>query len=217
MSNSESKEYIINKIRTARESDPDYALQNSVNENISPEKIYNTENEIPEIIFARQLLAMNGKFIFAENLAELKEGLYSLFQEKKWKSIFCIDNDLINIFKDTKIKFSNSEKDFLNMDAGITTCEHLVARFGSVVISSKQASGRRLNIYPPVHIVIANSSQLVMEPGEALQKIKNKYSNNLPSLISMITGPSRTADIEKTLVMGAHGPKELIVFLLNDK
>jgi L-lactate dehydrogenase complex protein LldG len=46
--------------------------------------------------------------------------------------------------------------------------------------------------------------------------ITKKYGNKLPSMISMITGASRTADIEKTLVMGAHGPKELVLFLIDD-
>ena len=46
--------------------------------------------------------------------------------------------------------------------------------------------------------------------------MKKKYPDNYPSMISLITGPSRTADIEKTLVMGAHGPKELYVFLIED-
>ncbi|MEI7503277.1 MAG: LUD domain-containing protein, partial [Paludibacter sp.] len=68
-------------------------------------------------------------------------------------------------------------------------------------------------VFPPIHIVIANESQLVGFPEDALVSIQKKYSNNLPSMISTITGPSRTADIEKTLVLGAHGPKEFIVFL----
>ena len=46
--------------------------------------------------------------------------------------------------------------------------------------------------------------------------IREKYKTRLPSQITLITGPSRTADIEKTLVLGAHGPKELHVFILNN-
>jgi L-lactate dehydrogenase complex protein LldG len=51
-------------------------------------------------------------------------------------------------------------------------------------------------------------------PEDALVAMQEKYGNSLPSTISTITGPSRTADIEKTLVLGAHGPKEFIVFLV---
>jgi L-lactate dehydrogenase complex protein LldG len=51
---------------------------------------------------------------------------------------------------------------------------------------------------------------------DALQLIKNRYNDNLPSLISFATGPSRTADIEKTLVVGVHGPKEVYCFLTDE-
>jgi L-lactate dehydrogenase complex protein LldG len=54
-----------------------------------------------------------------------------------------------------------------------------------------------------------------MDLKDGFKLLKNKYGHNTPSLISTITGPSRTADIEKTLVLGAHGPKELFVFLLD--
>jgi L-lactate dehydrogenase complex protein LldG len=71
-----------------------------------------------------------------------------------------------------------------------------------------------LSIYPHVHIVIAFTSQLVLDLKDAFKLLKVKYPETTPTMISNITGPSRTADIEKTLVLGAHGPKELYVFLL---
>ena len=84
------------------------------------------------------------------------------------------------------------------------------------MVSSKQMSGRRLNVYPEVHIVLAYASQLVPDLKQALKQVKLKYEPNYPSMITFITGPSRTADIEKTLVLGAHGPKEIYVFLVDD-
>jgi L-lactate dehydrogenase complex protein LldG len=84
------------------------------------------------------------------------------------------------------------------------------------MVSNANAAGRRLSIYPHQHIVIAYTSQLVLDLKDAFKIIKEKYGNQLPSMISTITGPSRTADIEKTLVLGAHGPKEFYVFLLDD-
>ncbi len=99
--------------------------------------------------------------------------------------------------------------------AGITSCEFLVARTGSIIISSKQASGRRLPVFPSTHIVVGYASQLVRDVKDAMDGIKYKYGNQLPSMITTITGPSRTADIEKTLILGAHGPKEVYVFLID--
>ena len=110
--------------------------------------------------------------------------------------------------------FYSTDTDFLNAEVGITLCEFLIARNGSILISNGNKSGRRLSIYPHVHIVIAYTSQLVLDLKDGFKLLKQKYPDFLPTMISNITGPSRTADIEKTLVLGAHGPKELYVFLL---
>lgn len=100
-----------------------------------------------------------------------------------------------------------------NIDAGITGCEFLVAHTGSAVVSSAQEGGRRIFAFPPVHIIIASEKQLADYLETAYKKIFEKYGQQIPSLITVITGPSRTADIEKTLVLGAHGPKELHIFI----
>jgi len=99
---------------------------------------------------------------------------------------------------------------------GITTCEALIARTGSILISSGSAAGRRLSIYPSIHVVVAYASQLKNDTIDAIQFMNEKYQGQLPSLMSVVAGPSRTADIEKTLVLGAHGPRELFLFLIDD-
>jgi L-lactate dehydrogenase complex protein LldG len=71
-------------------------------------------------------------------------------------------------------------------------------------------------VYAPVHICVAYTSQLVYDIKDGLERVKEKYRDNLPSLITLATGPSRTADIEKTLVVGVHGPKEVYCFVVDD-
>ena len=90
----------------------------------------------------------------------------------------------------------------------------MIARTGSVLISTSIDSQRRIISAPEIHVVFAYENQLVADLPIALRNVKNKYSENLPSQITVITGPSRTADIEKTLILGAHGPKEFIVILI---
>jgi L-lactate dehydrogenase complex protein LldG len=85
------------------------------------------------------------------------------------------------------------------------------------MVSSHQSPGRKINVYPDVHLVLGYTSQLVPGMKHALAALRKKYNHNYPSMISFITGPSRTADIEKTLVLGAHGPRELYVFLIDDQ
>jgi L-lactate dehydrogenase complex protein LldG len=110
-----------------------------------------------------------------------------------------------------------SSKELAECEAAITSCELLVARTGSIVMSAAGDSGRAVSVYAPVHICIAYTSQLVYDIKDGLQKLKEKYQSQMPSLITFATGPSRTADIEKTLVVGVHGPKEVYVFLVDSQ
>jgi len=99
---------------------------------------------------------------------------------------------------------------------GLTTCEALVARLGNVIVSSAIGSGRRLFVAPTYHLIIARTSQVVPDLKDAFMLIREKYGNKIPSMIASWAGPSRTADIEKTLVTPAHGPEEIHVFLIDD-
>jgi L-lactate dehydrogenase complex protein LldG len=82
-------------------------------------------------------------------------------------------------------------------------------------MSAAQQSGRTVSVYTPIHICIAYISQLVYDIKDALQLLREKYAEDIPSLITFASGPSRTADIEKTLVTGVHGPKEVYLFLVD--
>jgi len=106
-----------------------------------------------------------------------------------------------------------TERALADADVVITTCEFLVARTGSMVLSSAKVEGRTASVYAPVHVCIASTDQVVYDIGDALDLMKQKYGLRLPSMISFATGPSRRADIEKTLVVGVHGPKEVYCFL----
>lgn len=99
-----------------------------------------------------------------------------------------------------------------SVQATITTAETLVALTGSVLVSAS-CGGRGASVVAPVHIVIASADQLVpdLEAAFALMRQRNTAFQN--SYLCLITGSSRTADIEKILVMGAHGPIRLIVVL----
>lgn len=96
-------------------------------------------------------------------------------------------------------------------DAGISACDALVAQTGSVLVTSRSAGGRALSVLPPHHVVLARRDQLLRDLTAALQLVKRIYAPDYPSFIGFITGPSRTGDIERILVLGAHGPKKLTV------
>ena len=106
------------------------------------------------------------------------------------------------------------KNDLATCDAGITECDALVAQTGSVLVTSRSAGGRALSCLPPHHVVIARRDQLVADLPAAFELLQKKYGGNFPSMISFITGPSRTGDIERILVLGAHGPKRLTIFII---
>lgn len=211
-SSTTSKEKILKKIRKALIHKSKQEIGDVDNES----EIFITSEEPLEIQFAQNFSAVNGKFVFCENEDEFIESFDFISKDNEWQHIFCLEPKIKELLQKGKIKFSDKEKDLLNTDIGLTFCECLVARTGSVMITSKQASGRRLPIYTNFHIVVAYTSQLVNNIKDGLKLIKEKYKNQMPSMISTITGPSKTADIEKTLVQGAHGPKEIFVFLIDD-
>jgi L-lactate dehydrogenase complex protein LldG len=99
-----------------------------------------------------------------------------------------------------------------NSQATITLAEVLVAQTGSVVVSAA-CGGRGASIVAPVHIVVASASQLVTTLDDAFARIRERGAAAQNSYLCVITGSSRTADIEKILVMGAHGPRRLVVIL----
>ena len=96
--------------------------------------------------------------------------------------------------------------------ATITLCEALVAQTGSILVSAANG-GRQATVIAPVHIVFARLSQLVPDLEAAFARVYEQGIASRNSYVCLITGSSRTADIEKILIMGAHGPRRLIVVL----
>jgi L-lactate dehydrogenase complex protein LldG len=167
-----------------------------------------------EIEFAENFSKLQGRFSYCSNEAELAAQLQTLVTQRKWEHIYCVEPELKSMLSNNG--FENHTATALDTcHASITYCEQLVARTGSLLLSSGQASGRTVSVYAPVHICIAYTNQLVYDIADGFDSLLDKYRLNLPSLISLASGPSRTADIEKTLVVGVHGPKEVFCFLLD--
>ncbi len=99
-------------------------------------------------------------------------------------------------------------------DAGLTECDALIAQTGSVLLTARSGGGRALSVLPPHHVVLARREQLLPDLPAAYALLHEKYGPaSWPSMTTFITGPSRTGDIERILVLGAHGPKKLTIIL----
>jgi L-lactate dehydrogenase complex protein LldG len=210
MDQQQSRTNILNKIRQAlNQSVPVPFPQTEENSTV----FKSLQQEI-EIEFAENFTKLQGRFSFAGDPDEAVVQLKTLIQARGWQAIYCREEPLIHTLQQHGFTqtFTN---DLATCDAAITTCEQLIARTGSIVMSAAQQSGRTVSVYAPIHICIAYTSQLVYDISDALKNVQAKYPQ-LPSLITLATGPSRTADIEKTLVVGVHGPKEVFCFLVQD-
>ena len=152
----------------------------------------------PEALFREEFTALKGELIqSAEKLHEFVKGFAKIATD---------GSDLV----DKTVGETNA--DVRECDLGVTSCDCLVAQTGSVVVSTISAGGRALSVLPPTHLVIARREQIVPDLATAMAFLRQRYNRHWPSALSVITGPSRTADIEKILVMGAHGPKRLVLY-----
>jgi len=145
--------------------------------------------------------------------------LAKISREEGWKSVATHDFDLgraavagLNL-PTLRTDLPYTPADLEPCHAGISGCDCLVAQTGGIVVTSASAGGRALSVLPPHHVVIATTSQLVGDLADAFALVRMRYGE-VPPFLSFITGPSRTGDIERILVLGAHGPKKLTVLLI---
>jgi L-lactate dehydrogenase complex protein LldG len=171
-------------------------------------------------LFAKNAADLKADFQLLASREELPTALKKIATDEKWSRIASHDGELSS-FASTSlglpILLTDKGYDVQEMekcDAGISECDALIAQTGGVVVTNRSAGGRALSVLPPHHIVIARREQLVADLPAAFAMLQQKYAANYPSMISFITGPSRTGDIERILVLGAHGPKKLTIFCL---
>ncbi|MFT2008353.1 LutC/YkgG family protein [Pontibacter sp. 13R65] len=214
MYEAKSKEIVLRRVREALAKSapflpptPDFS---------SP--LHSAPSEELSVEFAQLFIANSGLFLYCESEEDFFDQLYVFKREQNIQNLFVWEPNLQHILYHAGIEINEGEENFVAdpESAGLTTCEALIARTGSILVSSANAGGRRLGIYPATHLVVARASQLVPDIKDGLQVLKERHKENFPSMVSLVSGPSRTADIEKTLVLGAHGPKLLVLFLIDD-
>ncbi len=171
-------------------------------------------------LFKRNATDLKADFHAVKDLAEANELLRRLRDAEGWKKVACHSGELTrSVCEALSLPVCRTDqpydvRELEACSAGITECDALVAQTGSVLLTSRSAGGRALSVLPPHHVVLARAGQLLPDLPEVMAFVKKKYAPDYPSFISLITGPSRTGDIERILVLGAHGPKKLTIVLL---
>ena len=171
-------------------------------------------------LFAKNASDLKATFKLVQDEAELAAELQALSAAEKWQRAATHTGALAQaqtkaLGLPTLVTNAGYDKHELEKcDVGISECDALIAQTGTVLVTSRSSGGRALSCLPPHHVVLARRDQLVADLPAALALVKQRYGANYPSMISFITGPSRTGDIERMLVLGAHGPKQLTIFCL---
>jgi L-lactate dehydrogenase complex protein LldG len=171
-------------------------------------------------LFAERSESLKTEFLSCADEAAARAQLKLLSDREGWESVaFPADSEIGGLLTDVsvgKLEVSRStlKTDLEKVSAGITGCDALIAQTGSVLLTAKSGGGRALSVLPVHHVVVAASSQLVPDLPAAFELLEKKYAPNFPSFLTFITGPSRTGDIERVLVLGAHGPRKLTVILV---
>jgi len=168
-------------------------------------------------LFARYSSELKTDFRLCADQAQAMDALREIARNQEWTRLASHRGDLTDIAVEAlalpvcSTSESYAVRELEACDAGITECDLLVAQTGSVVVTSRRSGGRALSVLPPHHVVLARRDQMVPGLPDAFLRLKELHGPDYPSMISFVTGPSRTGDIERILVLGAHGPKQLTV------
>ena len=139
MEESTSKEKVLKKIRDAliEKTEAPFPLIDS------DTSVYQPMEGPLDVTFAQELLKVSGKFVYCESDDEFLSVLQAFILEKDWPVLFCYDEKIQRLLKQGGIPYESSPDRFDEMQIGITRCEYLVARLGTVMVSSRVSPGRR--------------------------------------------------------------------------
>ena len=169
MKTSSAKNNILKKIKQALNK----AVPVPFEDVASKQEFFLKQDNDLEVQFAENFSMLQGRFSFCSNNKELTTQLQTLFATRQWNKIFLNEAGLKAMLAQQNLQI-NIETDLADCDAAITSCECLIARTGSIVLSSAQ-SGRTTSVYAPVHICVAYTNQLVFDIKDGLDLLKRKY------------------------------------------
>ncbi len=171
-------------------------------------------------IFRDNLEAVGGHCIVVKNEPEVKEALTRIIlrlQQTQSRALRIARSDapaVARLFKDIDVDIDEvavapGVAESFGYDVGVSAAQSAIAETATLVLDSETERHRLVSLVPPVHIAIVDAATICLTLAEALEWMAQ--GDELSPTITLITGPSRTADIELTLAIGVHGPQELYV------
>ncbi len=175
------------------------------------------EEDGTAVTFVQNFKEHGGIFIYLESEAEFAECIKQLVPKNGWDPLWCTGQEMQGLLDKYGISYTESkEREPKQKLVSLTGCECLVAQTGSIVLSDTLTQTREAYALPDILLVYATTEQIVPGMRTAFQTVKRKYAKNKPSQMTIITGPSRSTDIEQTLVIGASGIRQVAVFLVDE-
>ena len=160
--------------------------------------------------FCENLLLIGGKCKIVSDLDNVKSEVEKILKENNAQTIAISDAEsVIKLATTISANFiqNASVQELFACNIGITSAQFGIAETGTLVIDSDKEFNRLASLIPPIHICILEASKICHNLGEVLGALEKDLSKS----ITFITGQSRTSDIELTLALGVHGPKELFL------
>lgn len=172
--------------------------------------------------FEKALGVVQGEFHQCATISEAQAKLRALMEELDADTVAAVDREPTRTLTDgldKTVHFASDDwvpSNIANYKIGVVAAEYLLADTGTCMVASATPSERLLCYLPPVCVIIARSDQLREHLPAAWREVADRAADpDLRGEFVFITGPSRTADIEKILILGVHGPQRLIVLVVD--
>ncbi|MDZ7759037.1 MAG: lactate utilization protein [Desulfovermiculus sp.] len=155
---------------------------------------------------------------------DLSEAAADLCSLKSWSKIMAAPGlgsqelqPLVSLCREQSIKLIQDglRQHLGGLDVGLTWAEYGVAETGTVVMDSSREDIRLAGMISEIHAVLLPASAIVPDTSSLTRRLQDDFDKG-PNYTAFITGPSRTADIERVLTLGVHGPLEVHIYILED-
>ena len=210
-----NKEQILAKVREAVMT-KDENLFKDVNMQVDTWTPFKEEDGA-DFTFVERFKENGGIFVYFESKENFLDAMKQYVVENQWEPLCSTSKKMHEIFKDSGIALSRDYTTKRKKTVSITDCECLIAHTGSVVVTDKCAGSRAAYSNADVLLVFASPSQIVASMKDAIHIVKEKYGSDRPSETVIISGASKSTEIDNQLVIGAQGIKQIALFLVEDE
>ena len=174
------------------------------------------EEDGADFTFVERFKENGGIFIYFESKESFIEAIKQYIVENQWQPLCSTSMKMEAVFKDSGIELSRDYTTKRKNIVSIIDCECLIAHTGSVMVTDTCAGSRAAFSNADTLLIYASPSQIVASMKDAIKLLKEKYKNHKPTETVIISGPTRSTEIDNQLVIGAQGIKQIALFLVEE-